>query len=135
MTQDSNQTPPPVDYQTPPPSGMFAPPPAPVVEVPKDARTWGMLCHLCALAGFLVPLGTFLGPLIIWLIKKSEYQFADDQGKESLNFQISMLILAIVLLPTICIGVGVVLLPLVGVVDLIFVIIASIKANDGVWYR
>jgi uncharacterized Tic20 family protein len=52
----------------------------------KDARLWGMFCHLIAFSGYVVPFGSVLGPLIIWLIKKDEMPFVDDQGKESLNF-------------------------------------------------
>src|SRR5688572_10608492 len=56
-----------------------------------DDRTWGMLAHLAALAGFIVPVvGNIVGPLIVWLTKKEQQPFVDDQGKESLNFQITM---------------------------------------------
>jgi len=55
----------------------------------KDDRTWAMLCHLSGLAGYVVPFGNIFGPLIIWLIKRDQSWFVDDQGKEALNFQIS----------------------------------------------
>ena len=58
----------------------------------KDERTWAMLCHFSAFAGLIFPFGNFLAPLIIWLIKKEELPFVEDQGKEVLNFQISMTI-------------------------------------------
>ncbi len=54
----------------------------------KDARTWAMLCHIGAFAGYIIPFGHIIAPLVIWLIKKDESPFVDDQGKESLNFQI-----------------------------------------------
>ncbi len=105
-------------------------------EVNKDARMWAMFCHLAALAGLVVPVvGCIIGPLVIWQIKKEEFTFVDEQGKEAVNFQISMLIYGIVagLLCFVC--VGFVLLPAVAVFDLIFLLIAAVKANDGEHYR
>lgn len=106
------------------------------VETNKDARTWGMLCHLLALSGFLTSaIGWIVGPLIMWLIKKNDFAFVDDQGKESLNFQIWMFIYALVsfILTFVCIGF--ILLPAVAIFDLVMVIIASMKANQGIRYR
>ena len=105
-------------------------------EVNKDARMWAMICHLSALAGLVVPVvGCIVGPLIVWQIKKEEFPFVDEQGKEAVNFQISMLIYGIVagLLCFAC--VGFVLLPAVAVFDLVFLLIAAVKANDGHHYR
>src|SRR4051812_29480730 len=129
--------PPGVDYMPAGARGMFAPPPPVGMETNKDARLWGMLCHLTALSGFIgIPFGWIIGPLICWMIKKNEYPFVDDQGKESINFQISVLIAAIVLSPTICLaGLGILLLIALGVVSLILVIIATVQANQGVPYR
>ena len=96
---------------------------------------WAMFAHLSALAGYLVPLGNILGPLLVWMMKKEEMPFVDDQGKESLNFQISMLIYIVVSALTICIVVGVVTTPALAIADIVFVIIASIKSNKGELYR
>jgi len=104
-------------------------------EVNKDARMWAMICHLAGLAGLVVPVvGCIIGPLIVWQIKKEEFSFVDEQGKEAVNFQISMLIYGIVagLLCFVC--VGVVLLPAVAIFDLIFLLIAAVKANNGEHY-
>lgn len=107
-------------------------------ELNKDARLWGMICHLAGLGGLIpiVPvIGSVIGPLVVWQLKKDEFGFVDDQGKEALNFQISILIYAVVsgLLCFAC--VGFVLLPVVYIFDLIFLLIASVKANDGERYR
>lgn len=105
-------------------------------EIDKDARMWAMFCHLAALAGLVVPVvGCIVGPLVVWQIKKEEFPFVDKQGKEAVNFQISMLIYGIVagLLCFAC--VGVVLLPAVVIFDFIFMLIAAVKANDGYHYR
>jgi hypothetical protein len=102
----------------------------------KDERTWGMLCHLAALAKYILPtFGNIIGPLVIWLVKKDQSWFVDDQGKESLNFQISMTIYLIIAGLSMLVLIGFVLFPLLLAVDLILVIIAAIKANEGVAYR
>ena len=105
-------------------------------EVNKDARMWAMICHLSGLAGLVVPvIGCIVGPLIVWQIKKEEFTFVDEQGKEAVNFQISMLIYGIVagLLCFAC--VGFVLAPAVAIFDLVFLLIAAVKANNGEHYR
>jgi uncharacterized Tic20 family protein len=98
-------------------------------EVSKDARMWGMLCHLLGL------FTCFVGPLIIWMLKKEEDPFIDNQGKEALNFQITVAIAWVVsaVLTFVCIGAF--LGAAVGIVDLIFCIIATVKANGGEAYR
>jgi len=101
----------------------------------KDANTWGMLCHLIAFAGFVIPFGNIIGPLVIWLIKKDQYEFVDDQGKESLNFQISMTIYFIISAILTVILIGIVLLIALAIFDIVVLIIATIKANGGEKYR
>jgi uncharacterized protein len=104
-------------------------------SVNKEERTWGMLCHLLALSGFLVPFGSIIGPLIIWLIKKDEMEFVNDQGKESINFQLTMLIAFIISAILMLILIGFVLMIILAIFDVVVIIIASIKANDGIRYR
>ena len=66
-------------------------------EENKKAITWATFCHVGALALYLgIPFGHIIVPLVIWLIKKNAYPFVDEQGKESLNFQISMSIYGLV---------------------------------------
>ena len=102
----------------------------------KDERMWAMFCHLASLAGYVgIPFANIIGPLIVWQIKKSESPLVDDQGKESLNFQISMTIYVLVGLVSLCIGIGIVVLPVLGILGLVFTIIAAIKANQGEMYR
>lgn len=103
--------------------------------ISKDERTWGMLCHLIAFSGVVVPLGSLIGPLVIWLIKKDEMPFVDDQGKESLNFQITMLIAVIISAILTVVVIGFLLLAVLGIFWLVVVIMAAVKANDGVAYR
>jgi len=121
------------ETEGPPPVPESGPPAA---ESPdKNARTMGMLCHLLAICGVVIPLGNIVGPLVIWLLKKDEHPFIDDQGKESLNFQITVTIALAVSGLLICVTIGFVLMPIVGIAALVFVIIAAIKANDGEAYR
>lgn len=102
----------------------------------KQARLWGMLCHLSALAGFVgIPFGNIIGPLIIWLIKRQEIPFVDEQGKEALNFQISLTIYSIISLLLIMVVVGIFLLIAIVIFGLVMVIIASVRANNGESYR
>ena len=110
----------------------------PVTQQPvpdKDARTWGMLCHLSAIAGFIVPFGNVLGPVVVWAIKKDDHAFVNDQGKESINFQLTMAIAFIVSIFLAFLLIGIPLIILLCIFELIMVIVASIKANEGVAYR
>jgi uncharacterized Tic20 family protein len=107
-------------------------------ETDPKARMWAMFCHLAGFAAFLpvVPVfGSVLGPLIVWLIKKDEYPFVDDQGREAVNFQITMLIYSAIAALLMLVCVGFVLLPAVVLADIVLIVVASIKANDGYHYR
>jgi len=102
----------------------------------RDERMWAMFCHLSGLAGFIFPFfGNIIAPLIIWLIKKEEYPLVNDQGKESLNFQISISIYAIASCILMFILIGIPLLIIILIFNLIVIIMASIKANEGEKYR
>ena len=104
-------------------------------ENPQE-RTMGMLCHLLALCGLVMPFGgNILGPLVLWLVKKEGMPFVDDQGKESLNFQISVVIYGVGAALLSFIGIGIVLGAALGVFWLVMVIIATVAANKGERYR
>lgn len=138
MTQQPSD-PPPQQPQTAEHGGTSAGPPAqPAVPPPQaqsQERTWGMLCHLLALAGFVVPFGNIIGPLVIWLVKREEMPVVDDQGKESLNFQITMTIAYLICIPLAFVMVGFFLAAAIGIFNLVMVIIATVRANAGEWYR
>ena len=102
----------------------------------KDERTWAMLSHFSALCMFIFPFfGNILAPLIIWLIKKDEMPFVEDQAKEVLNFQISMTIYKICSFILFVILIGIPILIGLIIFNVIITIIAGIKANDGESYR
>jgi uncharacterized protein len=127
------------------PENPGVPPQSPPPAMPgneSQARTWNMFCHLSALAGYVIPFGTVIGPLLVWQIKKNEFPSVDEHGKAALNFQLTVLIAlvvsgaAAVLLSFVCIGF--ILIPVVigiALCGLIFAIIAGIKANNGEAYR
>ena len=115
-------------------SDIDAPPP-PQDTVPADARQWGLFAHLSALVGLIIPFGNVLGPLIIWQVKKAEMPFVDDQGKEALNFQITVAIAMLICIVLSFVLIGLLLLPIVGIAALVFTIIGGIKANEGQYYR
>lgn len=94
-----------------------------------------MLCHLLAFCAFVFPLGSILGPLVMWLLKKNEYAFVDDQGKESLNFQITVLIALLVSAAAIFVLIGFILTPAVIITAIVLVIRACISASNGEYYR
>ncbi len=102
----------------------------------RDENMWAMFCHLSSFALFLIPfLGNIVGPLIIWVIKKDEYPLVNDQGKEAVNFQISMTIyfFIAILLSFVAIGIPIMLAILFFVP--IVTIVAAIRASEGVKYR
>lgn len=105
------------------------------VTQPHD-RTWVILCHLTAVTLFIgVPFGNIIGPLVIWLLKKNDSPSVDAHGKESLNFQISMSLYTFLAGLSCFFVIGIVLLPLALLANLILIIIASIKASNGEFYR
>ncbi len=109
--------------------------PAASSEVPQDARTMGMVCHLIALAGLVIPFGNVFGPLVIWLMKKDDHPFIDENGKESINFQITVSIAVAISAALIMVCVGLILLPIIGIASIVLLVIAGLKANEGETYR
>jgi uncharacterized Tic20 family protein len=108
---------------------MEAPAAAPTTEVSKDAKTMAMLSHLLAIFFGFIP------PLIIWLVKKEESPFIEDQAKESLNFQITMAIAWFAAFILTFLVIGALLMPALLIANLVLCIIAALKANEGVAYR
>jgi uncharacterized Tic20 family protein len=102
----------------------------------SNARTWCVLCHASALLGlFFHFLGHIFGPLIVWLLKRGDAPEIDAHGKESLNFQLSMLIYdaAAVILCFVLIGIPILIV--LWLLNTVLVIVASIKASDGELFR
>jgi uncharacterized protein len=112
------------------------PPPPPAPAASSDIRTWCVLCHAAALLGlFFHFLGHLLGPLIVWLVKRGDSPEVDAHGKESLNFQISMLIYDAIAAILCIVLIGIPILIALWVLNTVLVIIASIQASEGNFYR
>lgn len=103
--------------------------------ISKEERTWAMIAHLGAYAGHFIPFGHIIVPLVVWILKKDEFPLVNDQGKESINCQISYSIYFIVAGILCFLVVGFLVLPALWVADVVLVLIAAIKANEGVRYR
>lgn len=106
-----------------------------IENINKQERTWAMFCHLGAFAGYIFPFGHILAPLIIWLAKKGELPLVEDQGKESLNFQISLTIYFLVSALLTLKLFGYFFMVLLVAFNIVMVIIAAVKASSGKQYR
>ena len=124
MNEPVNQMPP---ATPPPPESGGAP--------SNEERQWALFTHLSALIGFVIPFGNLLGPLIFWQIKKNEMPFVDDQGKEAMNFQITVTIAMLVSFVLMFVLIGFLLIFVVGIAWLVLTIIAAVAANNGESYR
>ena len=110
--------------------------PSPAPSTSSDVRTWCVLCHASALLGiFFHFLGHILGPLIVWLMKRGDSSEIDAHGKESLNFQISMLIYDAIAAILCIIFIGIPILIVLWILNTVLVIIASVRAGEGKFYR
>jgi uncharacterized Tic20 family protein len=108
----------------------------PIKEFDRDAQNWAMICHLSALVGLLgIPLLHILAPLAVWLFKRNDYPFVNDQGKEALNFQITMGLIGLIGWALTLIFVGWILLILLLAINFVFVLSAALKVNQGDPYR
>jgi len=95
----------------------------------SDERILALLVHLLGI------FTGFIGPLIVWMIKREERGFVEDQAREALNFQVTLLIGAGICMVLMFVVIGIFLIPLLGLCALVFPIIAAVKAHDGQRYR
>lgn len=94
-----------------------------------------MFCHLSSFAGYFFPMGGILGPLICWISRKDESKWVDTNGKAALNFQLSMLLYMVLSIPLIFIIVGIPIMAFLGIFELVCVVVASVKAAKGEYFR
>ncbi len=115
------------------------PPPSPVpTSTPPDrtVRNWAMLCHLTALTAYIgIPFGHIIGPLVVWLLKREDDPLIEDQGKESLNFQISVTLYVLVTVALMFVIIGFPLFFAVTLFHFIMTVVAAVKASEGTAYR
>jgi uncharacterized Tic20 family protein len=101
----------------------------------ETERNWAMFCHISAFASFLMPFGGVIGPLVIWVSKRDESTWVNENGKASLNFQLSILLYIILTIPLCFIIIGFPIIAVLILLRIIFIVIASIKASKGVEFR
>lgn len=109
-----------------------------VAEESQDAhiRTWALLCHLSGLLIFGgLPFGNIIGPLAVWLLGREESALVDDQGREALNFQLSMMVYGLVASALVLVLIGLPLLFLLVALDVVLVTMAAVRAGNGELYR
>ena len=108
----------------------------------KDHKQWAMFCHLAGLAGFVIPFGGVVAPIILWQMKKDESPFIEEQGREAVNFNITVAVAAAVtfavMFVTMFFFIGFLLMPVlfgIMVAHVAYAVIAGLKAGEGVDYR
>jgi uncharacterized Tic20 family protein len=107
------------------------------VTASKSERQWAMGCHLIGLCGLLIPnlIMGLIGTLVLWLVKRDDGPFIDEQGKEALNFQITLIIYLFACIALSFIAIGFFLLVPLGIFGFVCIIVAAIKASDGISFR
>lgn len=100
------------------------------VSSPEE-RNWSMLVHLSAFAGLLVPFGSIVGPLIVWLIFRARSDMVDYHGKRALNFQISMTIWIVIAILFSFVLIGIPFLIGLSIVAIVWTIVAAVRASSG----
>jgi uncharacterized Tic20 family protein len=101
----------------------------------ESERNWAMLCHLSSFAGYIFPFFGIIGPLIVWLSRRTDSEWIDVNGKASLNFQLSVLLYSVLCIPLMFMIVGFFFYFALTVLELICVVIASIRAAQGIEFR
>lgn len=107
---------------------------SPVASTP-ESRMWASLAHASAFLGLVFPFGSILGPLLIWLVKRDEMPFVDDQAKEALNFNLSMTLYMVVSMLMILVLVGILMIVILSFAWMVLVILAAVQSNEGMAYR
>jgi len=103
--------------------------------IPEKDRNWAMFCHLSSFASLIIPFGGIIGPLICWSSKRHESSWVDENGKASLNFQLSVALYILICIPLMFVIIGFVIFAGLLILELVCVVIASIKASRGEEYR
>lgn len=123
------------------PSSDPVPPHVPIspttagVTSAATSTQWPVLCHLSGLAGFIIPFGNIIGPLVVWLTQRGASPEMDRHGKEVLNFHISWMIYMTISGFSVLLLIGFVLAPLVYFSGIILTCIGAFKASEGGFYR
>lgn len=101
----------------------------------SQERNWATFCHLGGFSGYIIPFGHIFVPLVLWLLKREQYPFVNEHGKEALNFNISLTIYTIIFIILSFVLIGFALLAALFIFQVVVIIKASIKASKGEFYR
>ena len=102
----------------------------------KESRTWASIIHFSQFAGYVFFIFGIIVPIILWLIKKDEHEFVNDQGKEVMNFLITQFIIGFIGgLLIFAAGIGIIILALFSIYCIIIIIVGGVKASQGERFR
>jgi uncharacterized Tic20 family protein len=101
----------------------------------QDERNMGIAVQVSSFAGYIIPFGSILGPFVVWLMKRDEMPFVDECGRNCINFKISLMIYMMISAVLMLVGIGFLLIGVLAIVDIVFTIIAAMKASEGVSYK
>lgn len=104
-------------------------------ETNNDFKVWAMCCHLTAFISFGIPFGNFIGAISLWLFKRNESEFVNQNGKEAINFQLLIALVAAVSTLTWSFGLGFIIAIFFGIYALFEIVLAVIRANQGKVHR
>jgi uncharacterized Tic20 family protein len=125
----------PPPYLPPPPPAGYQPQPVPAGTMrPDEERNWSVAAHVSALLT-LAGIPSVIGPLVVWLMKKDSSPSVDAHGKEAVNFNLSFILYGIVSFFLIFVLVGFLILPIVLITWFVLVIVGTLNASRGEFYR
>lgn len=101
----------------------------------REERQWAMLCHVSAMLMYVTAIGGLVAPFVIWLLKREEMPFVADQGKETINFQITILLALALSVVLMLVFVGVVIFWALLAFHFVVTLVAAVKVTEGVAYR
>jgi hypothetical protein len=101
----------------------------------QDERNMGIAVQVSSFAGYIIPFGSILGPFIVWLMKRDEMPFVDECGRNCINFKLSLMVYMLISAVLMFVGIGFLLIGVLAIVDIVFTIIAAMKASEGVSYK
>jgi uncharacterized Tic20 family protein len=101
----------------------------------REERQWAMLCHVSAMLMYVTAIGGLVAPFVIWLLKREEMPFVADQGKETINFQITILLALAASVVLMLVVVGFVVFWALLAFHFIVTLVAAVKVTEGVAYR
>ena len=110
-------------------------PQRPAMSPEAALKQWGLFLHLSILAGLIVPFGGLVVPVIIWQMKKQEIPGIDEHGCNAVNFIISICIYMALCIPLCFLLIGIPLMIVLGILGVVFPILAALKANNGEFWK